>query len=49
MGHVLPGIESTYNRFAFDNEKKIALEKLATLLDGIIHQRENVLPMTKSK
>jgi integrase len=49
MGHVTPGVEGTYDRFTYDAEKKLALEKLASLIDGIIHQRENVVPMAKRK
>jgi hypothetical protein len=36
-----------YDRHHYRDEKKTALAKLAMLVDGIIHERENVLPMTK--
>jgi integrase len=49
MGHVLPGVEGTYDRHQYDAEKAAALAKLATLIDGVINQRDNVLPMKKEK
>jgi integrase len=49
MGHTIPGIEGTYDRHRYDAEKKSALEKLAQLIDGILHERANVLPLTKRK
>jgi integrase len=49
MGHVIAGVEGTYDRHRYDAEKKIALEKLAALIDGILHERANVIPMTTRK
>jgi integrase len=49
MGHVIAGVEGTYDRHRYDAEKSAALAKLATLVDTIVNQRENVLPMKKRK
>ena len=35
------------NRHRYDAEKAAALAKLAALVDGIVNQRENVLPMAR--
>jgi integrase len=47
MGHALPGIEGVYNRHEFMGEKAEALNKLADLIDSIIHPR--VVLMAKRK
>ena len=49
MGHVVAGVEGVYDRFQYDQAKADALAKLATLIDAILHQRDNVLPMKKGK
>jgi integrase len=49
MGHAIGGVEGIYDRHAYCDEKADALVKLATLIDGIIHPRERVVPMTKGK
>ena len=49
MGHVVAGVEGVYDRFQYDQAKADALSRLAILIDGILHQRENVLPMAKQK
>jgi len=36
LGHVLPGIQATYNKHDFYEEKKRALEALAQLVQQII-------------
>jgi integrase len=36
LGHVLAGVEGTYNRHEYRNEKAIALAKLATLIERIV-------------
>ncbi len=46
MGHALGGVEQIYDRHSYRDEKADALAKLAALIDGIVHPRENVLPMT---
>jgi integrase len=49
MGHTIPGVEGTYDRHTYDKEKADALNRLATLVDGIVHPdgRANVVPMKK--
>ena len=49
MGHSTGGVEQIYDRHAYLGEKSEALQRLATLIDGIVHPRKNVLPMTKGK
>jgi hypothetical protein len=40
LGHVMPSIERTYNRYDYVNEKRDAFEKLATLVERIINPPE---------
>jgi integrase len=47
MGHAIAGVEGIYNRHTYDREKADALARLATLIDAIVHPRENVTPMRK--
>ena len=47
MGHVVAGVEGIYDRHRYDDEKAAALAKLATLIDGIINPRDDVLPISK--
>jgi integrase len=49
MGHAIDGVEGIYDRHQYMDEKSAALAKLANLIDGIVHPRKNVVPMTKSK
>jgi integrase len=49
MGHAVAGIESIYNRHSYRDEKAAALNRLAALIDNIISERRNVLPMAKRK
>lgn len=49
MGHVIAGVEGVYDRHRYDDEKAAALAKLATLIDGIVNPRDNVLPMAKQR
>ena len=49
LGHTIPGIEGVYDRYQYDREKADALAKLATLIDGIVNPRDNVLPLTKPR
>jgi integrase len=41
MGHVIPGIEGTYDRYRYDAEKAAALAKLARLIARIVHPPED--------
>jgi integrase len=43
LGHVLPGIRQVYDRHKYVEEKRIAFEKLATLVSGIVDPQENVV------
>jgi integrase len=47
MGHAIGGIEGVYDRWHYRDEKANALERLAALIDGIVHPRDNVRPMAK--
>jgi integrase len=37
LGHALPSIQATYNRYRFDAEKADALQRLANLVEMIVH------------
>ena len=46
LGHVIPGVEGTYNRHDYIEEKAQALRALAGAIDGIINPRDdNVVPL----
>jgi integrase len=49
MGHVIGGVEGTYNRFEYRQEKADALQRLANLVDDIVHEPApvNVVSMGK--
>jgi integrase len=48
LGHsVGSSVSQIYDRYKFADEKKAALAKLATLIDGILHERANVVPIQK--
>jgi integrase len=50
LGHAVgSNVEQIYDRHRYDAEKRTALEKLAALIDGIIHERDNVLPMAPKR
>jgi integrase len=49
MGHAIAGVEGVYDRHSYRDEKAEALQRLAVLIDGIVHPRENVVPMAKRK
>jgi integrase len=49
MGHAIQGVEGVYDRHSYRDEKADALRRLAGLIDGIIHPRENVVPIPKGK
>ena len=39
LGHVIPGVEGTYDRHSYEDEKRDALEKLAAQIERILkHQ-----------
>jgi integrase len=49
MGHAIGGVEGIYDRYAYRDEKADALARLAALINGIVHPRENVVPMTAKR
>jgi len=49
LGHAIAGVEGVYNRYSYDNEKAIALEKLAQLVARIVEPpADNVVPLVAS-
>jgi integrase len=47
MGHAKGAIEATYDRHRYDEEKAIALAKLAALIERIVNPpADNVVPLT---
>jgi hypothetical protein len=49
LGHTIDGVEGVYDRHHYNGEKANALAKLATLIDNIVHPRDVVVPMTRTK
>jgi hypothetical protein len=47
MGHAIAGVEGVYDRHRYRNEKRDALARLATLIDGIVHPRDNVVALQR--
>src|SRR5262245_43356549 len=45
LGHAIRGVEGTYDRHRYEQEKGIALAKLAQVIEGIIHPRDNVVTL----
>ena len=45
LGHALGGIEGTYDRYDYRGEKASALERLAHLIDAIVHPRDRVVTL----
>ena len=43
LGHVLGGVRATYDRHSYEQEKCIAFEKLATLIETITNPQPNVV------
>jgi hypothetical protein len=48
LGHVLPGIRSTYDRNEYLLEKRYAFEALAALVDRIVNPADNVVAFGES-
>ena len=48
LGHVISGVEGTYNRHDYVNEMRIAYERLATLIEQIVDPQANVVAMVRS-
>lgn len=47
IGHAIPGIRATYDRYKYVEEKREALERLAALVDRILHPDEMVVTFPK--
>ena len=45
LGHVIPGVRGVYDRHPYRDEMLVAYEKLAVLIDSIVHPRANVVPL----
>lgn len=43
LGHAISGVEGVYDRHSYDQEKADALNRLATLIDTIVHPPEGNL------
>jgi integrase len=48
LGHVIGGVRGVYDRYAYRDEKRVAFEKLASLVALILNPQPNVTPMTRS-
>jgi integrase len=48
LGHVIGGVRGVYDRYEYHQEKTDAYQKLANLIDGIVHPRPpNIVPLWK--
>jgi integrase len=47
LGHVISGVEGTYNRHDYLNEMRIAYEKLVVLIQQIVNPQPNVVAMVR--
>jgi len=45
LGHVIPGVRGVYDRYEYIEEMRLAFEKLASLIETIVHPVENVVPI----
>jgi integrase len=45
LSHTIEGVEGVYDRWEYLPEKMDALEKLAALVDRIVHPANNVVPL----
>jgi integrase len=45
LGHVMGGVRGTYDRYEYRQEKSLAFEALASLIDRIVHPQDNVVPL----
>ena len=50
LGHVIAGVEGTYDRHSYADEKRDALEKLAAMIERILNpQPSNVLTLDERR
>jgi integrase len=48
MGHVIRGVEGTYDRYSYDAEKAMALEKLTALVERIVNpSADNIVALAR--
>src|SRR5262249_15643727 len=47
LGHVIGGIRGVYDRHSWYEEKKLAYEKLAMVIEGIVNPKPNVIPLSQ--
>jgi integrase len=47
LGHVLPGIRATYDKFKYVEQKRHAFESLAALIENIINPQANVVALRR--
>ncbi|HEX5958401.1 MAG TPA: tyrosine-type recombinase/integrase, partial [Hyphomicrobiaceae bacterium] len=45
LGHTIGGVEGTYDRYAYAEEKRAAFEALAAQIERILNPQSNVIPM----
>ena len=45
LGHAIAGVEGTYDRHSYANEKRAAFEALAVQIDRILEPQKNVIPL----
>jgi integrase len=48
LGHVIGGVQGVYDRHGYYDEKRLAYEKLATLIETIVNPQPNVVAMARS-
>src|SRR5262249_30998644 len=49
LGHVIAGVEGTYNRHTYAHEMRLAYEKLASEIERVIHPSDNVTPLRRRR
>jgi integrase len=49
LGHVIGGVRGVYDRHKYLEEKRLAFEKLATVIAGIVDPQPNVVPLTSAR
>jgi integrase len=47
LGHVIPGIRGNYDKYQFRDEKRVAFEKVAALLERILDPQDNVIALRR--
>jgi hypothetical protein len=45
LGHAIPGVEGTYDRHSYADEKRDALEKLAAMIERILNPLPSECPV----